>query len=315
LDAAVFVVMHFPENSTSVLPQILNRLGTLTAEHATNGQAIQSGRIYTAPPGHHMLVKNGYIRLTNGPKENSHRPAIDPLFRSAAKAYGARCAGVLLSGLLDDGSLGMAYVKRHGGATFLQDPEEALFDAMIRNAMTHVEVDRILPTCGIAECLAEAASRPSEPLPVHPADNDLDPVELDSNELRRLEQFEKPSTFTCPECSGTLFELNDNGVTHYRCRVGHAYNPETLQAEQLEQLEAGLWQALRALEESVSLSRRLLERATSRGQARSTKYHEERLEENLGRVEILKRVLDEVGRPAFSRAFLMSTHTGADVEE
>ena len=291
LPASIFVVIHFPENATSVLPQILSRLGGMRAENPTDGQSIEKGRIYVAPPGCHMLVKKGKIGVVQGPKENGHRPAIDPLFRSAARNYGPRVAAVILSGMLDDGVIGLTYVKAHGGLTMVQDPEEALFSDMPRHAIQEVDVDYIAPIPQIAEQLAEYACEEWDGEEVDLPEHEMDPTEMDVNELRNLESHGKASVYTCPECNGTLFELSENGMRYYRCRVGHSYTPETLEAHQSEELEAALWEALRALEENLALSRRLLEKAVQAHRNASSHYYSEKVKTGERRVELLRSVL------------------------
>lgn len=174
LPAAVLVVHHFPATSVSVLPDILRRSGSLLALHAVHGQRIEPGRIYIAPPGRHMLIADGRIQLTLGPRENGHRPAIDPLFRTAARACGPRVIGVLLSGSLDDGTVGMMAVKRHGGIAVVQDPGEALYTGIPGSAIQRVGVDYVLPVEEIAQLLTRLTR---EPVAVQPGGNAMLPEE------------------------------------------------------------------------------------------------------------------------------------------
>lgn len=157
LPAAIFVVLHIAPNGCSVLPSILNRCSKLPVVHPKDGELIEYGKIYVAPPDSHLLVKRGYIQLSHGPKENRHRPAIDALFRTAARYYGSRVVGVVLSGNLDDGTAGLLAIKMQGGVAIVQDPEEALYDGMPRSAIENVEVDRILPLSEMAEVLTKLA--------------------------------------------------------------------------------------------------------------------------------------------------------------
>ncbi len=161
LNATVFIVLHVPSHGTSVLPNILNRAGALRSHHAKDGQAIVPGRIYIAPPNYHLLIKHGHVHLSRGASENSHRPAIDPLFRTAARAYGRRVVGVVLTGVLDDGTAGLMAVKMRGGMAVVQDPDDAMYSGMPRSAIANVmDIDFVLPLSKIPAELVNLASRP-----------------------------------------------------------------------------------------------------------------------------------------------------------
>jgi two-component system chemotaxis response regulator CheB len=160
LPAALFVVHHFPASAVSVLPSILSRAGALPATHATDREPIECGRIYVAPPDRHLLLNNGRILVTRGPRENGHRPAIDPLFRTAAKAHGSRVIGVLLSGTMDDGTAGLMAIKRSGGMVVVQDPRDALYGGMPASAIEQVEVDHIVPASDLAPLLIRLVNEP-----------------------------------------------------------------------------------------------------------------------------------------------------------
>ena len=268
LPAAVFVVLHIPPHGSSVLPTILNRHGALPAAHPDDGQEICSGNIYVAPPDHHLLIKAGRIQVTRGPSENGHRPAVDPLFRSAARSAGSRVIGVILSGTLDDGTAGLLAIKQMGGLAVVQDPEEAAFAGMPRSAVNSVPTDWIGPLAEIGPTLARLAREPAQaPSPVSPE------IEIESEvagmEMAAIEtpRDGSPSGYTCPECHGALWEVQDGELVRFRCRVGHAYSPDSLMAEQSDALEDALWIALRALEESAALAERMSERARERGHA------------------------------------------------
>lgn len=289
LPAAILVVVHFPERSTSVLPAILSRNGKLPAVHAEDGLAIENGRIYCAPPGLHLLVRDGHMSLVNGPRENGHRPAIDPLFRTAAHARRSRVVSVLLSGLLDDGTMGTWAVHRQGGTTICQDPDDALFGDMPRHAIEVGAARHVLPLDEIGRLLAELAGQ--EVAPLTPDEAMQDPTEMSLGELARLERRGRPSAFVCPECQGTLFEFAEEGVMHYRCRVGHSYLPDSLSANQEGVLEAALWTALRAVEEHNDLLHTMLDRAEKHGFETSARGYRHKLEEGASRLELLRRVL------------------------
>lgn len=288
LPAAVFVVLHFPETARSVLPDILSRHGALPAKHAEDGETPVPGHIYVAPPGKHMLLHGDTIRLVVGPKENRNRPAIDPLFRTAARSRCNRVVGVLLSGLLDDGTMGQWAVRRHGGVTLAQDPEEALFGDMPRNAIEHGGVDRILSLHDLADELARLVGQP-----VSECEPELmpDPTEMTLAELQGMENRGEPSVFVCPECKGTLFEITEEGVHHYRCRVGHSYLSDSLSSEQETVLEAALWTALRAIEEHNDLLMKMVKRSESRGFDSNARGYRAKLEEGAQRMDLLKTVL------------------------
>ncbi len=270
LPAAVFVVLHFPAHTTSLLPAILSRAGALPARHAEDGEEIVNGRIYIAPPDRHLLVERGVVRVTSGPRENGHRPAVDPLFRSAARAYARRVVGVVLSGTLDDGTAGLQAIKTCDGVAVVQDPADALFSGMPLSAIENVAVDQVLPAAAIAPYLARLArdTTPQDgPAPTRGTDLTgdvrLEEMDMAAPDMVVPDSDDKvgdPSPFGCPECGGVLRELREGELVRYRCRVGHAYGADSLLAAQSDGVEDALWSALRALEESESLARRLAAR-------------------------------------------------------
>jgi two-component system, chemotaxis family, protein-glutamate methylesterase/glutaminase len=269
--AAIFVVVHFPGSVTSALPRILSRAGPLPAVHPENEAPIEPGRIYVAPPDCHLFIEDHNIRLTRGPKENGHRPAIDPLFRSAAHHYGSRVISLLLSGNLSDGTAGLLSIKQRGGIAIVQDPDTALYSGMPRSAIERVPVDHVVPVQAVAPLLVQltAETAPSRKDGVmESSGNEHDTLDEVALEDRRT-QAGIPSTMSCPECHGVLWEHRDGNVLAFRCRVGHAFTEEALLSIQSEQLEAALWTALRALEENSALSRRLAARAAHRGHSHS----------------------------------------------
>ena len=291
IEAAIFVVIHFPETAISVLPRILERAGALPAAHAVNGETIVPGRIYVAPPGTHMLLNRGSVVLSRGAKENGHRPAIDPLFRTAARAYGSAVAGVVLSGNLDDGTAGLRRIAACGGVTIVQDPDSAMYRQMPDHAMASVRADHVLSPSDIGPLLgrlaAGAEGAPSMSQDLNPRAGDDDYI----TEHAAQEPNGRPSPFTCPECHGSLWEASDGDAVRFRCRVGHAFNPDSLLAQQDDALEAALWAALRALEEHAALSNRLAERAQQRGNATSSTLFRSRAAEAEQRADVIRRAL------------------------
>lgn len=306
LPAALFVAVHFPAYSVSLLPQILSRAGKLPAMHPEDKDAIQPGKIYVAPPNHHLLVRPGYVWLSRGPRENGHRPAVDTLFRSAARSYHRQTVGVILSGTLDDGVAGLRVIQSQGGITIAQDPEEALFDGMPRAAISTIQIDHVLKISDIAQLLSQLAFEAGENLSecvVSPetvnqetsTGNGMErEAEIVAQDKAILEQGGRPgtaSTFTCPDCGGVLWELRDNGVVRYRCHTGHAYSLESLVAEQAEDLERALWSASRALEEKAALARRMAANARQQNRHLSEAQFLEQAQEAAQHAELVRQVL------------------------
>jgi two-component system chemotaxis response regulator CheB len=223
-----------------------------------------------APPDYHLLLQPGVVRLSNGPRENRHRPAVDPLFRSAAAAYGRQVVGVVLSGMLDDGTLGLIEIKARGGVAVVQRPDDALFPGMPTSAVQNAEPDYVLPAAEIPALLQRLVQ---EPVEIGGAgsmsDKELERIEVLKSEVEYPDspmREGRPSVYTCPDCGGTLWEIGDESVLHFRCRVGHAYGVEALVEGQVDNVESALWSALRALDENLALTRRLHARAEKRGQ-------------------------------------------------
>jgi two-component system chemotaxis response regulator CheB len=289
--AAVALVIHFPDSGTSVLPRILSRAGVLPALHAADGEPIAPGRIYIAPPGCHLVLHDGVVRLSRGPKENGHRPAIDPLFRSAARYYGPRVIGVVLSGNLNDGTVGLRAIKRAGGVAVVQQPETAMYPGMPRSAIRHVPVDHVVPVPEVSALLAGLVGQPAPEVTIMPDDVAPDGAEEEVVIADRERQPGTPSTYACPECHGVLWEAGNGEVVEFRCRVGHAYTAEALLAHQTEQLEAAMWTALRSLEEHAALARRLAARAHGRGHEHSASAFTEQAMDAEHHASVIRGVL------------------------
>ncbi len=267
LPAPVLVVLHQPSNYPSVLPGILSRSGPLPAEHPGGGEALRPGRIYVAPPDHHLLLAEGRLVLSRGPREHGHRPAVDPLFRSAAAEFGPGAVGVVLSGNLDDGSAGLVSLVRTGGRAVVQDPEDALYPGMPRAALA------LAPGALVAKAvdLGAVVSRIVEGLPEgrRTGDEKLSrEVAVARFEEREVLDPDPPGQLvgvSCPDCSGPLYKIDEPGVVRYRCRVGHAWSPESMAARQDTSAETALWVALRALEDKAVMHRRIAGSAAEGG--------------------------------------------------
>jgi len=222
------------------------------------------------------VVDDGMVRLTRSAPEGGHRPAVDTLFRTAARFHGTRVVGVVLSGALDDGTAGLVAVKQRGGVTVVQDPEEALCADMPRNALENLQVDHCLPTAQIAALLDKLAHQEVElHSPVPPLLQQETDIALDRRNPGEPPPG-VPSEFACPACGGVLNEVHDGHVLRFRCRVGHAYGLASLGAEQQDQLDAALWAAMRALEDQAALSDQLAKRAKARGHTRTAAQFEDR---------------------------------------
>ncbi len=285
--AAICVAIHYPPNTKSTLPEILRRAGSLPAFHAGNRERLTPGRIYIAPPGSHLAFSDGETRIIDGPRENWHRPSVDVLFRSAAEVYNTAAIGVIISGMLDDGSAGLAAIKAHGGTGIAQDPVDAAFPDMPRNAISSGGADYVLRAEDIPRELQRLVERPiAEP----PADFPmLDKTGTGASDYER----DQASNFTCPECGGSLFDIEQPAVPHYRCRVGHAYSPHVLLASQSDHLEAALWTALRSVEEQAELSRRLAMRSRASKLDRASERMERRAQRLRECGETIRRALHE----------------------
>ena len=267
LRAAVLIVLHI-SRGRSVLPEILSRAGRLPASHPRDGDTLHYGRIYVAPPDHHMTVDGTVIRIQHGPTENGVRPAVDPLFRSAARAFGPRVIAVILTGSLDDGTAGMAAVKEAGGVTIVQDPAEAFAPSMPRSAVEFVGVDHVMPLKEIPLLIDTLTREKASAKAAMVAGPHLRPLESDlGDETLAVHPEDRPgrvSVFSCPECHGTLWEVDEGGLLRFRCRVGHIYSPDSMLAAQTDSVDRALWASLRSLEERAALTRRLADRARER---------------------------------------------------
>lgn len=284
LGAAVLVVLHVAPNGCSVLPQILARAGALPALHATDGQAIEAGTISIAPPDVHLLVDDGHLRLDHGPMENMSRPSIDRLFTSAAEARGADVIGVVLSGMLDDGTAGLIAVRRHGGTGVVQDPDDAVFPSMPSSAARFAAPDHVVALDRIAPLLTELVAATGGGTG---ADREEDAVAL----AGLGPDARPPSGLTCPGCGGALWDVETDDHLAYRCRVGHRYSADSLGAAQVAGLEVALWTAITALEERAELSQRLARRVSERGLERRCERHRAEAEDALRRSRLVREGL------------------------
>jgi two-component system, chemotaxis family, protein-glutamate methylesterase/glutaminase len=243
LPAAIFVVLHTAPQNPSILTDLLDRAGPMQVITAEDGERIVPSRAYIAPPDRHLLLERGHMHLSAGPRENRARPAINPLFRSAAIAYGPRVIGVILTGLLDDGTLGLWEIKRRGGVSIVQEPRDAEYHQMPASAIRNVEVDYLIPLKEIAPRLVALAGQPVGP---------------EAHESRFTMESEATG-LTCPDCHGPLRRLRYGDVSELKCRVGHTYSPETAMLAHDEAEERILWSAVEMVEEGADFAHLLAE--------------------------------------------------------
>jgi two-component system, chemotaxis family, protein-glutamate methylesterase/glutaminase len=293
LPAAICVVLHVAPDSPSALAAILRRAGALPCRSAKDGDVLVAGEILVAPPDRHLIVEDSRVRLTVGPRENNHRPAVDALFRSAAAERGPDVVGVVLSGTMDDGTAGLAVIKSHGGLAIVQDPADALYPGMPASAVANVAVDAVVPSARVAEtitAMVNAMNSPDRPDPA-PTSGDPDPDSGTRN----------TSIMICPECGGVLSEHTEAGAVQWSCRVGHRYSPETLIDTQAGDVEAALWTAVRALEDRALLLLRLGDQSERRHQMRSARSFRRRADAARRQAHVVRQALAGAANTSLSR--------------
>ena len=292
LRATVFIVLHIARQGTSMLPEILSRAGNLPATFPQSGQIFEQGNIYVAPNDRHLLIKDGYMTLTTGPRENGFRPSIDSLFRTAANMYGSRVVGVILTGLLDNGSAGIANIKEQGGIAIVQEPSDAMFSSMPENALKVIKADYILPLSQIPQILVELTMTDAD----EQANETIGEDPAESGEANYIYQRDEGlvSDIACPECGGVLVEYKsgkDKQLVRFECRVGHRYSLQSMQQHHSEKAEAALWAAVRSLEENITISHRMIESAIKLNNEISKEFYEEKIEETKQHADIIRQIL------------------------
>jgi two-component system, chemotaxis family, protein-glutamate methylesterase/glutaminase len=281
LPAAVFVVLHIPSRSVGLLSTVASAAGPLPARQAEDGMPIERGTVYIAAPDRHLIITDGLIRLGRGPRENMVRPAIDPLFRSAALAYGPRVIGVVLSGLLSDGAAGLNAIKRCGGTALVQDPDDAVADEMPRRALEATVADLCVPSARLGDVMSDLARQMAGPaVPIPPEirlEVDIAMGERVGTDL--LSRFADPAALTCPSCGGVLSAVRAGKPARFRCQVGHAFTADILAKEQEGRVDEALRVALRIIEERSELVARMGEDARQSGRRVVAEMYEDRAAE------------------------------------
>ena len=300
--AAMLIVVHQSAARRSALPDILRRIGDLPAKQAEDGDNVQPGQLLVAAPDRHLIVHDGRVTLSRGPRENGHRPAVDVLFRSAARSLGPRVVGLVLSGALDDGAAGLVAVTQRGGVGVVQDPDDSVQPGMPNAAIEAVTSSRVLPTREIAPALLElvreqlsddVAGSAAEVTPLMSMEVAM--ADMDPNQVHELDPPGEPAGLSCPDCQGTLFRITEGDLTRFRCRVGHAWSPESLVAQQTVAVETALWMGLRSLEEKAALSQNMSKRAAEKGHNHVAASFEERADEAQNASELLRQLIAHAG--------------------
>ena len=297
--AAVFVVWHLPANALGVLPTVLEKEGLLLAAHGVDGEEIMPGRIYVAPPDHHLLIEENRIRVTKGPKENRFRPAVDTLFRSAAYACGARVIGVVLSGALDDGTAGLWTIKHRGGTAIVQAPSDAEFSSMPESALRQVDVDYSVPVSEMADLLVRLTGEEIlEEREISMDENKKTEIEVriaaeSSGFEAGIMGLGEVSPYTCPDCHGVLIKIKDGKINRFRCHTGHAYSADTLLANVTERIEDSMWGAMREMEESVMLLREMSKDFAESNHKQMAELFLQKALEAENRVKLIRKVVLE----------------------
>jgi two-component system chemotaxis response regulator CheB len=302
LRAAVCIVLHLAPDSPSALAGILDRAGPLPCWRAGDGDPLQSGRVLVAPPDRHLVVSDGRVGLTVGPRENGHRPSVDALFRSAAEAKGSRVVGVVLSGMRDDGTAGLALIKAHGGAAIVQDPNEALYGGMPASALAHVQVDAVARSDEVASVI------------VHMLSEEREAVGSSLRNPGHSDPAGEPVISVCPDCGGVLSEDRGAGMIQWRCKVGHRYSPESLADAQAEGVESTLWAAVRALEDRHALLERMAAQLKRHDLRRSARSFELRAKEAERQAEAVRTTLGRAAETTL-RTFADTEHAPETEEQ
>ena len=267
LEAAIFVVQHLAADRKSYLPQLLGDVTDLPVTSPRDGEVFRRGHIYVAAPDHHLLLAAERVRAVRGPKENRFRPSVDTLFRSAARCYGPRVIGLVLTGYLDDGTVGLQTIKKRGGIAIVQDPLEAEYPSMPTTALRYLKVDHVVRTADAGSLLVRLVEEPHADEGDFPTTTALEIeseiAEQNMNTKQFLESVERIGTrtpYTCPECNGSIWEIGENEPLKLRCHVGHSFTGESFSAEQNRNMETALWTAIRVMEEKITFSRKLAQR-------------------------------------------------------
>jgi two-component system chemotaxis response regulator CheB len=291
LTASMFIVQHMaPHNTGEALTRRLSRHKAFDAKVAKEGERFKPGRIYIAPPDSHLLLKTDKVLVRKGARENRSRPGVDPLFRSAAVAHGSRVIGVVLTGLLDDGTAGLIAIKRCGGVTVVQDPKDAAYSGMPQHALDNLDVDFCVPIGEMGQLLATLVSKPHGKTKSVPSDirTEGEIAERVLSDIAQVDGLGAQVPYNCPNCGGVLWEMDIPHAKRYRCHTGHSFTVPALLASQSEKIEEMLWISLRMFEERKNLLNSMTKTAVHRTEKSSNR---QRLGETQGYIERIRSML------------------------
>ena len=291
--ASIFLVIHRGDDGPSLLAELLDRAGPLPAVSAEENQPIERGTIYVVPVDRHLLVGRNHMHVRRGPRENRMRPAVDPLFRSAAAHCSTRVIGVVLSGNLDDGTAGLRAIKRCGGIAVVQQPDDAACPSMPMSALEHVDVDHVVASADLPELLVRLVAEPRPPEVEAPRDVRIEAL-IAAQELTTVadqKKLGKLSPLTCPECHGVMYEITEGNLIRYRCHTGHAFTLGSMRSAATEAWEKALYEAMRAQQEQVLLMQVMAESARKRGRAQWAATLERRELSYQEGVEIIRQMI------------------------
>jgi two-component system chemotaxis response regulator CheB len=293
IPAAIFVVLHISAHGIGILATVANKAGKLAVRQAEDGLSIENGHVYLAAPDRHLMLAGGRMMLGSGPPENMARPAIDPLFSSAALHYGPRVIGVVLSGLLSDGAAGLNAIKRGGGVAVVQDPSDAVADEMPRRALEATTVDLCAPSHRLGDLLFDSVcDKPGRALPIPPEirlEVAIAPGEpIGSSSLLDIAD---PAPLTCPACGGVLSKLKAEHPLRFRCQVGHAYTADALARQQEGRVDEALRVALRIIEERADRVHRMAEDGRHNGRPAIAAMYDARAAEYREYANTIRRVV------------------------
>jgi two-component system chemotaxis response regulator CheB len=302
LPAALFVTYHMLPGARGVLADVLKQAGTLRTKSAEDREPIRHGTVYVSQPDRHLIVERGHVRLTRGPRENRWRPAIDPMFRSAAVAYGPRVIGIVLTGMLDDGTAGLLAVKRCGGITVVQDPLDAAYPEMPQSALDNVDTDHRVALADMGALVARLVAGPAGEAPAVPAEIEEELRASRDGTPVRIEHSTHETEFVCPECGGPLHEQSHGALKRYRCLVGHGWSPQTLLSDTSNTLEGTVWAAIRLFRQRGNLLSTMAKRERDLGRETVAIHYENVATEALEHAQRLQDMamgaLDLTDRPA-----------------